>query len=478
MMLNIDLKASKLAVENPVDAALEYAEGHFRQTVRDLIALTKIPSVSFPGYDKKHVEASAEATLALMKAAGLEHCELLRLPGVNPAVYGDWLHAGKNAPTVLLYAHHDVQPPMREELWNSPPFEPTQRGDRLFARGIADDKAGALLHAASVAAWLKTNGKLPVNVKVFIEGEEEIGSPNLEAFLKKFKQQLKSDVFVLADVANFETGVPSLTTSLRGLAVVEIEVAALDHPLHSGLWSGPLPDPAMAMSKVLASLTDAKGRIAVRGFYDDVAKPTAAEKRDMKKLEPSDKTLRRQSELLKGVDFLPAKGGHLERLWRQPSLVVNSMVAGDRKSAGNVILDKAWARVGIRLAPGQNPTRAMKKLKDHLKKNTPWGAKLTIVHESASPAWTTSTDHPAFALTADAMTKGYGKKTVYVGCGASIPFVHAFESCFPGAPALLVGVEDPYTNAHSENESLHLGDFAKAVDSQIRMFDALKGLGK
>ncbi len=453
----------------PLEKALAEAEAGFSTALDQLKALTEIPSVSFDGFDPQKVRESAEATARILEASGLRGVRLLEHPGTHPYVYGEWLEA-PGAPTLLLYAHHDVQPPMREALWKSPAFTPTERDGRLFARGIADDKAGILVHAASIAAHLRANGALPLNVKVLIEGEEEIGSPHLAEFLAAHRHELAADALVLTDCANYDTGIPSLTTSLRGLIGFEITVSALDHPLHSGMWGGPIPDPVTALAKILAALTDANGRVAVPGLLEDVIPPTAAEMKDFERLGMTSQEFRRQAEVLPGVELFGEGPELLRRLWREPSLTVNSLQAGGKGLAGNVLLDSAWARFSLRLVPGIDAAKAAKAVEAHVRALCPWGLRLHLETEAGANAWRTEPTHPVFAVAKQSLGDGYGREAALIGCGGTIPFVEHFTEALGDVPALLVGVEDPYTNAHSENESLHLGDFRKAILAQVRLF--------
>ncbi|HAO98818.1 MAG TPA: dipeptidase [Fibrobacteres bacterium] len=460
----------------PRDQAIAHYDAHRPGHLESLKKLVRIPSVSFSGYDPENVRASAKATAQWLRDSGLHNVEIWELPDTYPSVYGEWLGA-KDAPTVLLYAHHDVQPPLREALWNSPPFEPTERNGRLYGRGSADDKAGIAVHAASIAAWLKTAGNLPVNVKVLIEGEEEIGSPNLTAYLKHYKDRLRCDYMVLTDCANYDTGKPSLTTSLRGLVTLEITVSALNSPLHSGMWGGPIPDPVSGLCKMLASLTNEKGRVAVSGLMDAVVPPSKSELDDFRALGMSEKIFREQSGVLDGVRIFAENEELLVQLWRQPAISINAFRAGGSGAVGNVLMDSAWARIGLRLAPGMDPEVCTRMLTDHLQKTCPWGLKSEIVPEQGAKPWKTSPDHPVFEVAKKSLTRGYGSDAVCIGCGGTIPFVDQFTGILGDIPALLVGIEDPRTNAHSENESLDLGDFDKAVRSQIHFFADLAESG-
>jgi len=451
----------------------DFLSGH----MENLRRLVRIPSVSFPGFDPAEVTRSAEEVAKILTEAGLENVQLLKTANAPPYVYGDWLHApGK--PTLLLYAHHDVQPPGREELWKSPPFEPTELegpgGSRLFGRGSADDKAGVIVHSSAIASYLKTHGELPVNVKVLIEGEEEVGSGHLEQFLKDNLERVQADILVLTDTLNYDIGTPGLTTALRGLVALEVEVRGLTKAVHSGMWGGPIPDPVLALSKTLAALVDENGKIAIPGFWDLIPPIDPIAKEALKLLPPVDEsTFREQSGLIEKADLLHKDQHLMGQIWWTPALSVNAIQASSRKQAGNIINDVAWAKVGIRIPPGTDARKVMACFRAAIENNVPWNLEVKITEEVAAGGWSTQTEHPVFELARAAMREGYGKDPVLMGCGGSIPFVQPFAEALGGAPALLVGVEDPYTNAHGENESLLIEDFRKACISQIHLFDKI-----
>lgn len=449
----------------------QYAESHFNEFVEKLKTLVRVPSVSFDGFPPEEVKKSAKAVASLLKEEGLENVEILEVPGCHPYVYADWLHAlGK--PTLLLYAHHDVQPPGREEVWKSPPFEPTERNGRLYGRGTADDKAGVIVHSSAITSYLKTVGKLPVNVKVLIEGEEEIGSTHLESFLTKYKEKLKGDVIILTDTGNFDTGIPTITTSLRGIVAMEVEVKVMDHPLHSGSWGGPGPDPVIALSKMLGALVDEEGKIAIPGIYEDVSPMTKAEEDSLKKLNYSDEDFRKQTELCPSVKIIGGKENALKKMSRIPSISVNAIQASNRKAVSNIINESAWCKVGIRTVPNMDPKKTEKLLQDFLRSKAPWGVEVKFSSEQSAPWWVTNPEGPAFQKAHAALTKAFGAECVYLGQGGSIPFVGPFAEVLGGAPALLIGVEDPYTNAHSENESVHLGDLKKSILAAVYLYES------
>lgn len=461
-----------------MDAEL-YLTRNFDGYLEELKTLARIPSVSFEGFDPANVRKSADATAALLKKSGFENVEVLPFEDAHPYVYGEWMKAGRDAPTAVLYAHHDVQPAGREELWLTPPFEPTLKkgpgGDRLYGRGTADDKAGILVHAAALDAFLKTDGKCPLNLKVVIEGEEEIGSGHLEGFLKKYAKKLQADVIILTDTANFDCGRPALTVALRGLIGIDVEVRALTKSVHSGMWGGPVPDPVIALSKMLAALVDAEGRIAVPGIREMVKPLSDAEIANMKKIPYAEKLFREQVGLVPGAKLLPEGPNPIAQLWRFPSLTVTAIQASLRKQPANIINDAAWARVTLRTAPGMDPEKAAELLKAHLKKVCPWGLEVELKggDHASGGAWAIDPIGPAFEAARSSMKKGYGEEPLMIGCGGSIPFVKPFAEALGGAPALLIGVEDPYTNAHGENESLLVSDLRKACVSQVHLFAEL-----
>ena len=456
-----------------VQSALERFAKNRDLHVEDLKKLVRIPSVSADGFDPAEVKRSAEAVAVLLRERGLENVEIFSVDGSHPYVYGDWLHAA-GKPTVLLYAHHDVQPIGRREVWKTDPFVATPGKDgRLYGRGAADDKAGIVAHTATVASWLEATGKLPVNVKVIIEGEEEIGSSHLNEFVSKYKKKLQADVMVLTDAGNWDTGIPALTNLLRGIVGVDVEVKALESPLHSGMWGGPIPDPAVALTRMLATLVDANGRIAIPGIYDDVRPLSDADRKEFERLPVTEAEFRKQARVLPGVQLWGKWISPWQPVWREPALTINAIQAASRAQAANIICDSAWARVTIRVVPDQDPKKVQKLLVDHLKSQVPWGLQAEIKSEHMAGWWMCEAVGPAFEKGRKALALGYGKEPLIMGCGGSIPFVEPLSQALGGAPALLVGVEDPYTNAHSENESLGLDDFDKAIKSQIHLLALL-----
>jgi acetylornithine deacetylase/succinyl-diaminopimelate desuccinylase-like protein len=443
--------------------------------VAELVALSRIPGVSAPGFDPAELVRSAEAVAALLHEVGLEEVEILRLPGAHPYVVGAHRGAGPRAPTALVYAHHDVQPPGRLERWQTPAFEPRLRADgRLYGRGVVDDKAGILLHAAALRAWLEAEGRLPINVKVIVEGEEEIGSLHLAEFLRAERERLAADVLVLSDTANLATGVPSLTTSLRGIVNLDVRLRALDHPIHSGMWGGAVGDAASALAKLLARLVDASGAPAVPGLADDVSPLAAADRARLAALPFDEARFRADAGMLPGVALAGEPGFSVyERLWFRPAIAVLALEAVPLAQASNQLVAEARARVGVRVAPGQDAGRVAKLLVDFLLSHPPLGAEVEATPIAVVSGWSTRPEGPAFAAARRALAAGFGREPVEIGCGGTIPFVGPFAEVMGGIPALLLGLEDPPCNAHGENESLDLGDFRAAARSAAHLLAEL-----
>jgi acetylornithine deacetylase/succinyl-diaminopimelate desuccinylase-like protein len=456
-----------------VRAALDYLDAHRGAFQSTLVEMSRIPSVSAEGFPPEEVRRSAESVARALRDAGVENVEVLEIPGVHPYVYGDWLHA-PGAPTILLYGHHDVQPEGVLERWTSPPYVPTERNGRLYGRGTADDKAGVMAHVAAVASYLKSSGRLPCNVKFVIEGEEEIGSENLGRFLEKYKGRLAADFIVLSDTANFDTGIPALTYQLRGICQVDLEVRGLGQPRHSGMWGGPVPDPVQIICRLIADLQGKSGELNVPGLYKKVAKPSAKQLGRIRKLPFDAAKFKREAGMMPGMKLAGEKGySAYEHMWTRPSLTVIALEARPIKGSSNQIIDSARARLSLRIVPNMDPKEAGRLLVKKLTTKPPYGIKVTAKVTGGTPWWTTDPEGPAFEAARRALKSGFGKETAMIGAGGSIGFVQPFADLLGGAPCLLMGVEDPECNAHSENESLHLGDWLKCMKSAIYLYDEL-----
>ncbi len=460
------------------DAALRAVDRRFGEFLQALCALVRVPGVSADGFPAENLRRSAEATLDVLRRCGLENGALLELPGVPPYVYGDWLHAA-GAPTLLVYGHHDVVPPGPLERWTHPPFDPVERRGRLHGRGTADDKGGFLAWLAAAAAWLGANGRLPVNLRVLIEGEEEVGSPHLPDLLARHRPKLEADLVVLSDTANFATGVPALTWQLRGLVQVDVEVSCLDRPVHSGDFGGAVPDAVRILCRLLDDLRAPDGSIAVPGLYRRVARPAAALRRRLRRLPFSEPAFRRGAGLLPGTRLERERGVSVyEQLWTRPSLTVIAVEAHPFEGSVNQILDSARARLSMRTVPRMDAQEAGELLIRRLTARPPAGALVSARIVRTSPWWTTRPEGPAFEAVLRSLERGYRRKPVLIGAGGSIGFVRPFSDALPGAAFLLTGVEDPACGAHSEDESLHLGDWKKSMRSAVHLFDELGAIGR
>jgi acetylornithine deacetylase/succinyl-diaminopimelate desuccinylase-like protein len=423
-------------------------DADFARAKEELEELVRIPSVSAPDFDGNEVRRSAEAVAELLRSSGVGEVRLLEIEGAHPAVYGE-IAAPPGAPTVLLYAHHDVQPPGPAEEWDTAPFDPTERDGRLHGRGSSDDKAGVILHTAAIRAF---QGSLPVGIKLFIEGEEEVGSTNVGAFMSEYGDLLAADVVVIADSGNLAEGVPSLTTSLRGLVDCVVDVETLDTAVHSGEFGGPFPDAITVLARMIASLHDDEGNVAVAGLVQGEAADVDLTEED----------LREQTGAVAGLK-LTGSGSLTSRMWRKPAIAVLALDAPAISHAINQIVPRASAKISMRIPPGQDPADAMAALISHLEAAVPWGAKVTITPEATGDPIEIDTAGPVPQVFARAMAAGYGAEVVEIGVGGTIPIVAALRKAHPEASVILNGVADRTSRAHGPNESVSLADLRSGI---------------
>ncbi|HEX8498866.1 MAG TPA: dipeptidase [Actinomycetales bacterium] len=442
-----------------LDALRQAVAAGMPQVRSELEALVRIPSVSALAFDQQHVERSAEAVAELLRGSGLRDVELLRAGGA-PAVVGH-LDGPPGAPTVLLYAHHDVQPPGEDADWSSSPFEPVERGGRLYGRGAADDKAGVMAHLAAIRAH---GGRPPVSVTVFVEGEEESGSPSLGRLLVEHRERLAADVLVLADSSNWKIGVPALTTSLRGLVEAFVEVRTLEHAVHSGMYGGAVMDALTALTRLLGCLHDEAGDVAVPGLR-------AGEAADLDLIEDE---LRADASVLPGVELV-GTGRLTSRLWTRPAVTVVGIDAPSTERASNTLLPRAKAKLSLRVAPGQDPLEAYEALAAHLRASAPWGAQVEVTLKETGAAFAAVADGPSYDAARASFADAWGVAPVDMGIGGSIPFIAEFAEIFPEAAILVTGVEDPDTRAHGADESLHLGEFEHVCLAEAVLLERLAG---
>lgn len=431
----------------------------------DLEALVRIPSVSGSAFDQTQVAASAAAVAGLLTGAGLD-VQTLQVAGGRPAVVGR-RPAGPGAPTVLLYAHHDVQPAAGG--WRTDPFDPVEVDGRLYGRGASDDKAGIVVHVGALRALGRSASDGPgtdqapqVGVTVFVEGEEEIGSPTFGAFLAAHRDLLAADVIVVADSVNWQVGVPALTTSLRGLVDLVVEVAVAEHPVHSGMFGGPVLDAVTLLARLLATLHDDRGDVAVAGL-DSAPDPT---------VEVDAAQFRADAQLPDGVPTV-GSGPLAAHLWTRPALQVIGLDAPAVATSSNVVVPAASARLSLRIAPGQDPAAARDALVAHLHDHAPFGARVRVTDGETGRPFAAAADSAAMRAARAALTAAWGRAPVDVGIGGSIPFVADLADVFPEAAILITGVEDPSSAAHGPNESVHLGELERAVLAEALLLDAL-----
>ena len=455
-------------------AAHDWLAKNHEEVIRGLAELVAIQSISTDGEHNPEIDRTAKLTCDQMREAGLHNVDVLRVGQSLPYAYGEWLEApGK--PTVFLYAHHDVQPVNFVEQWLSDPWKLTRRDGRLYARGSADDKGAISAQLAAIAAYRKTGNALPVNIKMLVEGEEEVGSKNLLKFFETHRDRLKSDVIVVCDTENIEIGIPSITYSLRGLVAVKVEVTTARIPCHSGMGGGALPDAAIALNAILGRLYWDNGPLPIPGYYDQVRPLTDKERAAFSKLPFDDTKFRQTLGVVPSVRAATETGYNTYgQTWRRPAITVIAQEASSIKGASNQVLPKATAIVSCRIVPDQQPAHVLEKLTAFLTANPPWGCEVTVT--PAGPPvdwWMTDPNGPAFEAALAAMRSGFDRDPVGIGSGGTIGFVGPLSQLFGGAPALLLGIEDPASNAHAPNESLHEGDFKKLMSSLVGLFDNL-----
>lgn len=451
-------------------ASIDRTFGNTLARLKDLVA---VPGIAWPSFDRAPLERSSEAVAELLRGAGLSDVQILGCdkpdgtPG-GPAVVAR-RPAAAGRPTILLYAHHDVQPAGDETLWETSPFTAVEKDGRLYGRGAADDKAGIMAHVAAYAAVSEVLGDaLGLGVTFFIEGEEEAGSPTFRPFLEAHRELLRADVIVVADSSNWKVGVPALTTSLRGLVDGVIEVQVLEHAVHSGMYGGPVLDAPTLLARLIATLHDDDGSVAIEGL---VATDNAT-------VDLPEADYRADASVLDGVR-LAGSGSIASRLWTKPALSIIGFDAPAVAVASNTLLPRARAKFSLRLAPGQVPADAMDAVRRHVEANAPFGAKVLFTPGESGNPFQTDTTSAAASVAMWALGEAWGVPAVETGIGGSIPFIADLMELYPDVQILVTGVEDPDSRAHSANESLHLGDFRKAILAEALMLARLNrdGLG-
>lgn len=438
----------------------EAVDRELPRALEDLAALVAIPSVSKNTEHAEDVAASATAVADLVRGLGWSDVAIVSVPGGRPAVIAHW-PAPAGMPTVCLYSHHDVQPTGDPDAWTSQPFTVTERNGRLYGRGVVDDKGGIAAHLAALRAL---DGKPPVGVKLFFEGEEEIGSPTMGAFLDTFGQELAADAFVLLDSGNWAVGRPAFTSSLRGLVDVVVEVATLDHALHSGQYGGPVPDATTTLCRLLGTLWTEDGSVAIAGL----------DTTEVADLGYDEARLRAEAGVLDGVQLL-GTGTLEERLWGRPSVTVIGLDAPRVDAASNTLAATARAQVSLRIAPTQDPSAALAALKQHLLDHAPFGAHVSFSEESGAGGAQLRFDDPIAQTAVTALGDAWGVQPVFMGMGGSIPLAGDLMARYPESAVLLTGIVDPDSRMHGLDESVDLGDFKAAALAEALLLARLGG---
>lgn len=455
-----------------MDNVIDFVNMNRDRYLEELKAFLAIPSVSALPIHAPDVRRCAGWVADEMRRIGLQHVQLYETPG-HPVVYGDWLNA-PGAPTMLFYGHYDVQPVDPLDLWESPPFEATVRDGEIYARGSADDKGQVFMHLKAMEAWLRQNGKLPVNVKVIIEGEEEVGSENLDEFVRTHKRELAADVVVISDSPMFDRGVPSICYGLRGLAYFQIDLRGTKTDLHSGSFGGAVANPAFVLAQMIAQMKDRSGRIKVPGFYDDVRALNEAEREQLKRLPFNETRFRKDI----GAPKLTGETGYstLERVWGRPTLDVNGLLSGfTGDGAKTVIPAVAMAKISMRLVPDQDPEKIAKQFEEFVWKLAPKTVEVKFTRMHGGKPWMTSFDNAFVQAAGRAIERGFGKSPVFTREGGSIPVVSTFQEEL-GVPSVLFGVGLPDENAHAPNEKLDLGNFYNGILASTYFYQELAGV--
>jgi acetylornithine deacetylase/succinyl-diaminopimelate desuccinylase-like protein len=452
-------------------AAVSYARENQKRFLEELKELLRIPSVSTMDEHKNDVQKAADFVASELKRIGFEHVEVIPSSG-HPMVYADWLHAS-GKPTVLCYAHYDVQPPDPIEEWTTPPFEPTERNQNIYARGAVDDKGQLWMQVKSFESLFRSgNGKLPINVRILFEGEEEVGGEAIAEYIRKHGDKLKADFALVSDTELFAPELPTLCVGLRGLVYTELEAVGAMTDLHSGVYGGAAPNPLEALSRIIGKLKDESGRILIPGFYDDVQKPTDAELKAWKSL-PFDEEHYRKTEV--GSNVLTGEPDYsvLYRTWARPTLEVHGMPGGFvARGAKTVIPAKASAKISMRLVPNQNPDDILKKYENFVKSITPKGIQIKIKVHSKGEAIVVGTDNKYIKAATEALHDVFKKDTVYIRSGGSIPIVTDFENVLQ-IPSVMMGLGLPDDNLHAPNEKFHIPNFYRGIESIINFFHRL-----
>jgi acetylornithine deacetylase/succinyl-diaminopimelate desuccinylase-like protein len=451
---------------------IDFINTHRDSYVDALKGFLAIPSISALPEHKDDVRRCAEWTADEMRRIGMHNVRLEETPG-HPIVYGEWLGA-PGAPTILFYGHYDVQPVDPLDLWESPPFEATVRDGEIYARGAVDDKGQVFMHFKAIEAHMKQNGKLPVNMKILLEGEEEVGSANLDDFVKANKELLSADVVVISDSPMFDRGVPSICYGLRGLAYMQIDLRGTKSDLHSGSFGGAVANPNMVLAQMLAQMKDRGGRVKVPGFYDDVRELTQEERDQWKRLPFNEKRFAKEL----GAPRLFGESGYstLERIWARPTLEVNGMCGGfTGEGAKTVIPAVAMAKVSMRLVPDQDPDRIAQLFEDYVKKIAPKTVEVKVTKMHGGKPWMAAFDNPFVQAAGRAIEKGFGKEPVFNREGGSIPVVATFQEIL-GLPSVLFGVGLPDQNAHAPNEKLDLQNFHDGIIASAFLYEEIAGI--